>query len=233
MSEIRVISSLDSPLAIAETFRLELKDAHEIHIASPWLQNCALHLLKTTVSNGAKLDMLIGKPKLYDSTYRALEALDSLSVEMQWKFNCVLMPTLHAKFLTVDYKDVLVGSPNITNGGLYENKEVLVCFHDMPDIVERFTKIFEVFREQPSNIRWELYRDYHGSSVDKRLVEITLNYLRRNRFGEVRIPVLISEYKRQGYSFYRAKEGFQEMEKNGFIYTTTDGFAKLNPKYEF
>jgi HKD family nuclease len=233
MSEIRVVSSLDSPLAIAETLRLELRDAHDICIASPWLQSCAVHLLKTTVPNGAKLDMLIGKPKLYDSTYRALEALDSLSVEMQWKFNCVLMPTLHAKFHTVDYKNVFVGSANVTNGGLYENKEVLVCFHDMPNIVDRFTKIFEIFREQPSNIRWELFRDYHGSSVDRKLVEMTLTYLRRNRYREVRIPVLISEYIRQGYGFNRAKEGFQAMEKNGFIYTTTDGFAKLNPKYEF
>lgn len=233
MSEIRVISSLDSPLAIAETLRLELRDAHDICIASPWLQSCALHLLKRTVSKGAKLDMLTGKPKPYDSTYRALEALDSLSVEMQWRFNCVLMPTLHAKFIAVDYKDVLVGSPNVTNGGLYENNEVLVCFHDMPNIVERFTKIFEIFRKQPSNIHWELFRDCHGSSVDRRLVEITLSYLRRNRYREVRIPVLISEYRRQGYGFNRAKEGFLDMEKNGFVYTTTDGFVKLNPKYEF
>jgi phosphatidylserine/phosphatidylglycerophosphate/cardiolipin synthase-like enzyme len=233
MSEIRVVSSLDSPLAIAEAFRLELRDAHDVCIASPWLQNCAVHLLKRTVSKGAKLDMLIGKPKIHDSTYRALEALDSLSEEMRWRFNCVLMPTLHAKFHTVDHKDVLVGSPNVTNGGLYENNEVMVCFHDMPNIVDRFTKIFEIFREQPGNIGWELFRDFHGSSVDRRLVEITLAYMRRIRDREVKIPLLISEYRRQGYSFDRAKEGFLEMEKSGFIYTTSDGFAILNPKYEF
>ena len=233
MSGIRVVSSLDSPLAIAETLRLELRDAHDICIASPWLQNCAVHLLKETVSKGARLDMLIREPKLYDSTYRALEALDSLSVEMRWRFNCMLMPTLHAKFHTVDKKDVLVGSPNITNGGLYENKEVLICFHDMPDIVERFTRIFERFREQESNERWELFRDFHGSSVDRKLVKITLTYLRRNQYGEAKIPLLISEYRRKGFSFSRAKAGFQEMERNGFIYTTTDGFVKLNPKYAF
>jgi len=233
MSNIEVVSSLDSPLAIAETLRLELKDAQDICIASPWVQNCAVHLIKSIVPKGAKLDMLIAKPKLHDSTYRALEALDSLSTEMQWRFNCVLMPTLHAKFQTIDYKDVLVGSSNVTNGGLYENKEVLVCFHDMPNIVERFTKIFEIFKEQPANIRWELFRDYHGSSVDKRLVEITITYLQRNRYREVKIPYLIQEYRRQGYSYGRAKEGFLNMEKNGFIYTTTDGFVRLNPKYEF
>lgn len=168
-----------------------------------------------------------------DSTYRTLEALDSLSVEMQWRFNCVLMPSLHAKFHTIDHKNVLVGSPNVTNGGLYENNEVLVCFHDMPNIVDRFVKIFEIFREQHGNIHWKLFRDYHGSSVDRRLVEMTLRYMRRNRYREVKIPLLISEFRRQGYSFHRAKEDFQEMEKNGFIYTTADGFAELNPKYEF
>jgi len=233
MSGIRVVSSLDSPLAIAETLRLELRDAHELWIASPWLQNCALHLMKATVSKGAKINLLIAKPKIYDSTYRALEALDSLSTEMQWTFNCVLMPTLHAKFLTIDNKDVIVGSANVTNGGLYENNEVLVCFHDMPNIVERFTKIFEILKEHPANIRWELFRDYHGSSVDKKLVEITMAYLQRNRYREAKIPFLIQEYRRQGYSFGRAKEGFQLMEKNGFVYTTSDGFVKLNPKYEF
>jgi phosphatidylserine/phosphatidylglycerophosphate/cardiolipin synthase-like enzyme len=233
MSDIEVVSSLDSPLAIAETFRQEFKDGHHICIASPWLQNCAIHFMKTIVPKGAKLDVLIAKPKLHDSTYRALEALDSLSNEMQWRFNCVLMPTLHAKFHTIDYKDVLVGSANITNGGLYENNEVLVCFHDMPNIVERFTKIFETFKEQPANIRWELFRDYHGSSVDKRLVEITMTYLQRNQYREVRIPYLIQEYRRQGYSYGRAKEGFLNMEKNGFVYKTSDGFVRLNPKYEF
>ena len=233
MSGIRVVSSLDSPLAIAETLHLELRDAYDLCIASPWLQNCALHLIKSTVSKGAKLDLLIAKPKLYDSTYRALEALDRLSTEMQWKFNCVLMPALHAKFLKVDNKDVIVGSANGTNGGLYENNEVLVCFHDMPNIVERFTQIFEILKEQPANIRWELFRDYHGSSVDKRLVEITMAYLQRNRYREIKIPFLIQEFRRQGYSYGRAKEGFQIMEKNGFVYTTSDGFVRLNPKYEF
>ena len=144
----------------------------------------------------------------------------------------MLMPTLHAKFHTVDHKDVLVGSTNVTNGGLYENKEVLVCFHDMPDVVGRFTRIFERFREQEDNECWELFRDFHGSSVDRKLVEITLIYLRRNRHRETKIPLLISEYRRKGFSFSRAKAGFQEMERNGFIYTTTDGFVKLNPKYD-
>jgi hypothetical protein len=60
-----------------------------------------------------------------------------------------------------------------------------------------------------------------------------LAYMRRNSEREVRIPLLISEYERQGYSFARAKQGFLEMERNGFIYTTSDGFAILNPKYEF
>jgi len=84
MRGIRVVSSLDSPLAIAETLRLEFRDAHDICIASPWLQNCAVHLLKTTVSKGAKLDMLIGKLKLYDSTYRALD-IEKMMLERSGK----------------------------------------------------------------------------------------------------------------------------------------------------
>jgi len=84
MRGIRVVSSLNSPLAIAETLRLEFRDAHDICIASPWLQNCAVHLLKTTVSKGAKLDMLIGKLKLYDSTYRALD-IEKMMLERSGK----------------------------------------------------------------------------------------------------------------------------------------------------
>lgn len=233
MSGIEVISSLDSPLAIAETFSSELRDAHKICIASPWLQNCAVHLLKRTAPRGAELNILVSKPKPYDTTYRAIETLEDISREMQWKFSCVLSPMLHAKFFTINNEVALIGSANATNGGLYENKEVLVCFHDVPTIVERFTKIFEIFRKQAGNELWELFRDYHGFSTDRKLAEITLTYLRRNRYREVKIPLLISEYRRQGYSFSRAKEGFQEMEKNGFIYTTSDGFVRLNPKYEF
>ena len=233
MSGIRVVSSLDSPLAIAETFNSEFRDAHRICITSPWLQSCAVHLLKRTAPKGAEIDILVGKPKPYDSTYRAIETLDAVSNEMKWDFSCVLAPMLHAKFFTINNEVALVGSANATNGGLYENKEILVGFYDMPTVVERFTKIFEIFRRQTGNERWELFRDYHGLSVDRKLVEITLTYLRRNRYGEVKIPLLISEYRRQGYGFSRAKEGFQEMERNGLIYTTSDGFVRVNPKYEF
>jgi hypothetical protein len=231
MNEVRVVSSLDSPLAIAEAFSSELRYAHRVCISSPWLQKCAVHLLKETLPKGAELEMLVGKPKPYDTTYRALETLDAVSREMQWKFNCVLAPTLHAKFATINNKAALLGSANVTNGGLYENKEVLLCLH-ASDAVEQLTRIFEVFKEQTDNERWELFRDYHGFSVDGTLVEITLSYLRRNHNKEVRIACLISEYRKRGYDFYRAKEGFQEIEKSGFIYTTTDGYVRLNPKYE-
>lgn len=232
MSEIRVISSLDSHLAIAEAFRRGFENAHKIHMVYPWYGTCVVHLMKRTVPAGAELNILVRTPEPFDNTYRAMEALEAESREMQWRFNAVCVPNLHGKFSIINDEDVLFGSVNPTNSGIYFNTEVLGGFYDMPDVAERFLKISKTIRRQEGNVRWELFTDYHGFSVDRKLIEITVRCLGKKPHKEARIPLLISEYERQGYSFTRAKEGFQEMEKYGFIYTTTDGFVKLNPKYE-
>lgn len=189
--------------------------------------------MKETVPSGACLNFLIKTPVQHDKTFRAIEVLEAESRVMQWKCNIVCVPNLHAKFTIINDRDLFFGSPNATTGGLYHNKEVLVAFYAMPTIADHFRRIFEGISRQAYNQHWELVRDFHGASVERRLSEITVRYFRRIGNKEVRIPFLISEFQRYGFDFGTAKEGLQELLKYGILYNPREGFVKLVPKYEW
>lgn len=188
--------------------------------------------MKRTVPSGACLNFLIKTPIEHDRTFRAMEVLEAESRGMRWKLDIVCVPNLHAKFTVVNDRDVFFGSPNATSSGLYHNSEVLVAFRSVPTIADHFRRIFERIKRQACNHHWELVRDFHGASVDRRLVEITVKYFRKRANKEVRIPFLISEFQRHGLHFSMAKEGFQELLKRGIVYRPREDFVKLVPKYE-
>jgi len=229
---VRVISSLDSPFAIPETFSCVFRKANKICVCSPWIEKSFIYLMKETVAPNTYLNFLIKTPEEHDRTFRAIEALETESREMRWKVNIVCTPNLHAKFIVVNDVDIFFGSSNATNSGLYYNNEVLLAFSDMPEISDQFVKVFENIKRQRCNHSWELVRDFHGPSADRRLVEVTVSYLGERAHTETRIPLLVSELQRHGYYFNRAKEGVQEMLKHGVLYSPREGFVKLVPKFE-
>lgn len=233
MSSIKVVSSLDSHFAIAEAFSDVFRDAHEIRICQPWFEAAFLYIMKRTVPSNASLSILVRAPEEHDKTFRAIEALETEGRKKSWKTDVVCVPNLHSKFTVVNNRHVLIGSPNATNYGLYHNHEILVAFSDMPTIANRFREIFEYTRRQEYNHHWELVKNFHGASGNRRLVEATLRSFRKIANREMRIPSLISELQRHGVPFRKAKEGFQQMLNHGVLYSPREGFVRLVPKYEF
>lgn len=231
---IKVVSSLDSPFAIADTLRQGFKNAEEVCISSPWTETPFIHLLRNTVPKGICQRWVIKTPSAYDKTYRAMEALEAVSKEMKWKPDLVCAPYLHAKFFIVYRpKDTTVyfGSANPTINGLYHSNEVLVAFHKIPMMANCFRRIFEAIRKQRCNLPWELVRDFHGTSRNRTLMEITLRFFRERAYKEARISALVVYLQNNGFNFNRAKEGVQAMLNSGALYCPRDGFVKLIPKY--
>jgi len=188
--------------------------------------------MKRVAPPNASISILVRTPEEHDKTFRAIEALEIEGRKKSWKTDVVCVPNLHSKFTVVNNKHVLIGSPNATNYGLYHNSEILVAFRDMPIIANRFVEIFERTKSQNYNYHWELIRNFHGTSGNRRLVEVTLRSFRKTANREMRIPSLISELRRHGVSFRKAKEGFQQMLNHGVLYSPREGFVRLVPKYE-
>lgn len=225
MSKIRVISSLDSSFAIGDAYKTGFRNANDVCISSPWIENAFIDLMRETVPSGAQIDLLVKTPDMYDRTFRTIEALDALKREMDWKVNATCVPYLHAKFTILNDRDVLFGSANATNNGLFYNNEIMVAFYDMPILSNQFLDIFESIKKQRHNHPWEIVRDFHGSSPDKRIVEITHRYLQQH--GETRKASLAKILQEQGYSFLNAKVGIQKMLNQGIVYEPRIDFIKL------
>lgn len=232
MERIEVISSLDSPFVIPETYRHGLNSAQSVRICSPWVEKPFVHLMKGAIQKGASVDFLIKRPDGADATFRAMEALEADGKESRWDIDVVCVPWLHAKFAIVDEKNIFFGSANATNGGLYNNVEVLTAFYDMPSIADRFIQIFDSMKKQHQNLRWELIRDFHGSSINRVLLEFAIEYLRRLPNNESHLSILNSHLRKHGFDFDLAKEGIEQMLRYGYLYSPREDYVKLVQKYE-
>lgn len=232
MERIEIVSSLDSPFMIPETYSRGLECAQSVRVCSPWVEKPFVHLMKRAIQRGASVDFLIKRPDDADATFRAIEALEVDGKESQWDIDVLCVPYLHAKFTIVDEKSVFFGSANATNGGLYNNVEVLAAFHDMPSVAHRFVQIFESMKKQNRCLSWELVRDFHGSSVNRSLVESAIGYLKRLPNKDSHVAVLNLHLRQHGFDFQSAKEGIEQMLRYGYLYSPRDDYVKLVPKYE-
>ena len=232
MERIEVVSSLDSPFVIPETFSHGLRSAQSIRICSPWVEKPFVHLMKGALQKGATVDFLIRRPESVDSTFRAMETLEANGKESQLDVNVLCVPYLHAKFVVVDEKSIFFGSANATNGGLYNNVEVLTAFYDMPSLADRFVRIFESMKKQNQNLPWELVRDFHGSSMNRTLVEFVIRYLRQLPDGDSHVAILNLHLRQHGFDFHSAKEGIEQMLRYGYLYSPREDHVKLVPKFE-
>lgn len=174
MRMIRLVSSLDSPFAIIDTFKSGLEKSQIVRVCYPWFEKPFSDLVRRVVPKGTHLDVLTKIPYNQDKTFRSLQAFDTMRKHVMWQSTSTCVPYLHAKFAVVDDRHVFFGSANATNGSLFYSNEVMVTFCDMPELTNRFVALFERIRKQEHNLRWELIRDFHGPSIEKKPAVIVL-----------------------------------------------------------
>jgi phosphatidylserine/phosphatidylglycerophosphate/cardiolipin synthase-like enzyme len=232
MERIEIVSSLDSPFVIPETYSRGMKCAQSVRVCSPWVEKPFVHLMKRAIQKGASVDFLIKRPDSVDATFRAMEALEADGKESQWNIDVICVPYLHAKFAIVDEKNIFFGSANATNGGLYNNVEILTAFYDMPSVANRFVQIFESMKKQNRNLPWEIVRDFHGSSVNRTLVESAIKYLKEMPDKDSHVAILNLHLRKHGFDFNSAKEGIEQMLRYGYLYSPREDYVRLVPKYE-
>jgi len=228
---IQIVSSLDSEFAIAETIGKKLRGASKLYICSPWIERSFVHFMQMTVPRHANVNMLIRTPEEHNRTFKAVEALESISKKMSWQLDIMCVPELHAKFMIINNTDVLFGTLNATNSGLFHNFEVLVAFNDMPTITEQFLKIYKKFRAHEHNLHWNLVKEFHGPTIDRKAAYIIIRYLQQRPYLEAPLHSLALQLRKNGYGRSRAESKIKELYQLGVIIITNDGRAKLNEKY--
>lgn len=227
ISEIEIVSSLDSSFAIADALGGAFQGVDKACICYPWIDPSFVHFLKSKLRSGAELNVVAKMPTANDNTFRALEKLEATSHQMRWNLNTVLLPHLHGKFSILDDHDILIGSCNGTNYGIFNNVEILVRIQNEPTVTSRCMEIFESLTEHATGYRWEHVKDYHGSSIERRLVDITTRYLKNQPNREARLPLLIKVYEKHGFSHSQAIEGYQKMLSEGIVYSPREGIVRL------
>ncbi len=229
VNRIQVVSSLDSPFSIENLIRTELCKAKDtVEICVPWLEKGFISLLRSTLPSGLAISLLTKIPKENDRTFCALQALEE---ESRWYTDVICTPWLHAKFLIVDSRDVIFGSANATSNGFYYNNEVLANFSDIPEVAARFQQIFNQIRSQPTNIKWNIVKEYSGcscySTPQMRIMQLVKLFFRKNSNSEVPLSSLVRFVQNNGYDFEVAKSTIQEMIRNGSLYQPRDNHIKL------
>lgn len=251
MNSIKVVSSLDSHFAVAETFRNELINANKICMCYPWYGSSFVHLMKTSIPKGAFIDLLTRTPSSHDGTFRALEALEAVSREMQWKLSIICVPNLHAKFAIINNEDVLFGTANPTSSGTYYNVETLMGFYKMPNITKRFWDMFECIKRQEQNQRWEEiplhtpnsnYPNYaytkrstvrpsnkllDPQDFQKKIAEKAIGYFLKNGNNAVHKWKLYNYLKRSGIDDYYARNTIQNLILDGILYEPKRDMIRL------
>lgn len=251
MSSIKVVSSLDSHFAVAETFRSELMNGNKICLCYPWYGSSFAHLMKTSIPKGASIDLLAKTPDSYDGTLRALEALEAESKDMRWKLRIVCVPNLHAKFAIINNQDVLFGTANPTSSGTYFNIEAMIGFYNMPSITDRFLKIFKCIKRQKHNQRWDEipvralnshYTSYERTKcgtvrtsnglfnpqdVQKKIAEKAIGYFLKNSNNAVHKWKLCNYLKRSGFDGYNVRNTIQNLILDGILYEPKRDMVRL------
>jgi len=220
MIKMQIVSSLDSPFVIEDMIKTELTKAKDtVEICVPWLEKGFVSILRSTLPSGLAVSLLTKIPQESDKTFCALQALER---ESSWCTDIMCTPWLHAKFIIVDSRDVLFGSANATSNGFYYNNEILANFTDVPDIAARFQQIFSQIRNQPSNLEWNMVKDYSGcayySAPQIRIMQLVKSFFRRNGNSEISLSLLVRFVQNNGYGFEAAKSTIQDMIRNGLLY---------------
>ena len=73
---------------------------------------------------------------------------------------------------------------------------------------------------------------FHGSSVNRRLLESAIEYMRQLPNKESHLSFLNSHLRRHGFDSDLAKEGIEQMLRYDYLYSMREDYVKLVPKYE-
>lgn len=229
IEKMQIVSSLDSPFAIENLINTALHKAKDsVEICVPWLEKGFVSLLKRIVSPSVAFNLLVKTPQENDKTFCAVQTLEE---ESSHKTDIVCVPWLHAKFLIVDSRDVILGSANATSNAFYYNNEVLVSFNDLPEVAARFSQIFNQIKSQPSNLKWNIAKEYAGcsfySTPQLRIMKLAKRFFRENGNSEIPLSLLVRFVQNNGYGFEIVKMTIQEMIKQGLLYEPHLGYIKL------
>jgi hypothetical protein len=223
-----VISTVNSPFAIAQALRNGFRHAQKVCVCSPWSGTAFADLILQSLPSGCSLNFISQIPEEHDLTFRTLEALENGSKKMGVGFEAMCNPYLHCKFYVVDDRDVFFTTANATNSGLYNNIEVMVVARGMPLIADSFGKIFETIWNHRQNEPWESVRDFSGTSVNRMLVEKTRRFLIQSGNSEMHVSELNCYLRKYLFgSWERAKDAIKEMCDAGMIYEPRPEYVKL------
>jgi len=74
--DVWIVTSLDSPYAIADEFRRVLRKVkNSLRISTPWFNKGFGDLLRNLRPRAINIKMLVRSPEKVDRTYRAVEAI--------------------------------------------------------------------------------------------------------------------------------------------------------------
>ena len=200
-------SSTDHPFAISDTFQKYLPETKEsLLIVAPDVSKSFIDRIRPSLKR-ARIKFLTKVPnEKNDWTIRAIESLIQIANSLGLNLNIKCKHKLHSKFIVIDNRIVLSGSPNLTSSAMWDNDELLYVFVHPHPFVKQHVEIFDRLWSCPRNTTWEniqLYsgykRDYNRYSLHDEIAEkiVGLFYLNHNR--PTHKGVLVQKMEDKGY----------------------------------
>lgn len=164
MSEIKIVSSVDSPYILREEVKQIVREAKDhILIAAPYSDRNFWSFLGDHAQKGIDIGLVVGTDKDYqmrDWVIDAMNYFEGLSQRMGWNIDgpyCV--PRLHYKML-IGHDKGICGSLNPTGAAINYNLEIGLVVQG--SYVEILRDIYQHTVKLPRAWEWNKLKDYHG-----------------------------------------------------------------------
>ncbi len=128
---------MESP-HINDIINLVSQAKRKVSIISPWIRGDLLERMLANIKDDVSIEVVIRVSNLQD-----IKITDLRTFRVVQAFNAKLYISskLHAKIIMVDDEKALVGSANVTYGGMEENLEFLTYAPDIKEVIKTYQEI--------------------------------------------------------------------------------------------
>lgn len=153
---------------IRDLISLVSQAKRKVSIISPWIKGDLLERILSNVKGDVRIEVVLKVSETQD-----LKITDLRTFRVARNFNAQLYinPKLHAKIIMVDDEKALIGSANVTYGGMEENLEFLTYAPNVKEVIQTYREVINQSTRLDDSANIVVYQKLDGGLLKGVLLE--------------------------------------------------------------